>query len=72
MTARGVETAGTNIVGSETVDELFFFCMLIVGLKMGIETLTSDFEPAVFNCLLLHSALRSAILRGKYCDACLE
>lgn len=39
---------------------------------MGIDGITSDFEPVVFNCRLLHSALRSASLRGKYCDVCLE
>lgn len=39
---------------------------------MGMDGVTSDFEPVVFNCRLLHSALSSASLRGKYCDVCLE
>lgn len=33
---------------------------------------TSDFEPVLFNCRLLHSPFNSASLRGKYRDVCRE
>jgi hypothetical protein len=70
MTAGGVEAAGTEIVGCETVDELFLL-LVMMELAMGRDGSTSDFKPVVFNCRLLHSAFRSASLRGKYCDVCL-
>jgi hypothetical protein len=72
MTTGGVEGAGTEIVSCETVDELS--SMLVCQLRMESDRYTSGFEPVVLSCRLLHSALRSASLRGKYCDVvvCLE
>ena len=62
----GCAVSAGEIIGYKTIHELCHCALANALLNSSLyEIITSDLLPAVFNCRLLHSALRSRTERGR-------